>query len=114
MGEMCGKLYMLKVIPGKEYINVAKEESDMHLWHCRFGHLGIDDVSKLANNNMVNGMNDVGDDGVSPCESCIMENNIEQPTQRGHLTEQLNHSKLCTATCVVLCMSNRLEIHDIW
>ncbi|CAB3979797.1 Hypothetical predicted protein [Paramuricea clavata] len=72
MGERCGKLYMLNVIPGKEYINVAKEETDMHLWHCWFGHFGVDDVSQLANNNVVDGMNDVGDNGVSPCESCIM------------------------------------------
>ncbi len=34
IGEMYGKLYMLKVIPGKEYINVAKEEPDIHLWQC--------------------------------------------------------------------------------
>ena len=100
MGEMCGKLYMLKVIPGKEYINVAKEESDMHLWHCRFGHLGIDDVSKLANNNMVNGMNDVGDNGVSPCESCIMGKQHRTAYPKGtpyRATEpfEIVHSDVC-------------------
>ena len=29
---------------------------NMELWHCRFGHLGKDNFSKLVNNDMVTGM----------------------------------------------------------
>jgi hypothetical protein len=73
LGEMCGKLYMLKVIRGNEEINVAKEDPDLHLWHCRYGHLGMDHITKLVNENMVDGMNTTGCGGDnSTCESCMM------------------------------------------
>ena len=39
IGAMQGKLYMLKVI-SEEYVNVAKNNPNMELWHRRFGHLG--------------------------------------------------------------------------
>ena len=41
VGETRGKLYVLKVIHEKEDVNIAKEESNLNLWHCRFGHLGM-------------------------------------------------------------------------
>ncbi len=42
IGTMHGKLYMLKVI-SEEYVNVMKKNNlIMKLWHCRFGHLGMD------------------------------------------------------------------------
>ena len=73
IGEMCGKLYMLKVIPSNEEVNVAKEDPNLHLWHCRFGHLGVDNLTKLINENMVDGMNTTGQSGDnSTCESCMM------------------------------------------
>jgi hypothetical protein len=72
-GELHGKLYMLKIIPGVEYINVAREAPDKNLWHCRFGHLGMNGISKLINENMAEGMNcsDHGKES-SLCESCVM------------------------------------------
>ena len=39
------KLYMLTIIPDVEY--VAKERSDKNLWHCRFGHRGMNKISEL-------------------------------------------------------------------
>ena len=72
IGEMCGKLYILKVVP-EEHVHVARKEADMYLWHCRFGHLGMDNISKLINGNMVVGLNSSRDGEVSStCESCIM------------------------------------------
>ena len=59
-GEIEGKLYTLKI--AKEHANIAKKQPDtnLYLWHCRFGHLGMNSVSTFINENMVNGM-----DGVS-------------------------------------------------
>ena len=71
-GETCGKLYVLKVIPEKEDVNVAKEESNLNLWHCRFGHLGMENISKLMNGNMVDGMKTTTDNVRGTCESCVM------------------------------------------
>ena len=64
---------MLKIIPDIEYSNVAQEVPDRDLWHCRFGHLGINSISKLINENMVEEMNcsDHGKES-SLCESCVM------------------------------------------
>ena len=56
IGEMQGMLYALKVVP-IEHMNIAKENTDMELWHTRFGHLGYDNVSKLIKGKMVEGMN---------------------------------------------------------
>ena len=73
IGETCGKLYMLKVIPSNEEVNVAKEDPNLHLWYRRFGHLGVDNLTKLINENMVDGMNTTGQSGDnSTCESCMM------------------------------------------
>ena len=63
IGEMCGKLYILKVVQSDEEINVAKEDPNLHLWHCRFGHLGMENVTMLINENMVEGMNTTGHSG---------------------------------------------------
>ena len=41
LGEIQGKLYMLKIVMN-EHVNVAKENSSLKLWHCRYGHLGMD------------------------------------------------------------------------
>ena len=56
VGEMEGKLYILKTVPD-EHLNIAKDNNDMQFWHCRFGHLGgMDNVSKLVKSKMVEGM----------------------------------------------------------
>ena len=46
-GETCGNLYVLKVIHKKDDVNIAKEESNLNLWHCRFGYLRMENISKL-------------------------------------------------------------------
>ena len=47
VGETCGNLYVLKVIHKKDDVNIAKEESNLNLWHCRFGYLRMENISKL-------------------------------------------------------------------
>ena len=47
MGEIQGKLYTVKIV--KEHVNIAKQQpdADKYLWHCRFGHLGMNNVTNL-------------------------------------------------------------------
>lgn len=40
-----------------ERINSVSDENEFKKWHSRFGHLNKKDLNKLANNNMVNGLN---------------------------------------------------------
>jgi hypothetical protein len=53
-------------------VNVASEESDLYLWHCRYGHLEMDNVVKLANGDMVKGMDNVAGENNCFCEACVM------------------------------------------
>ena len=71
MAEIQGKLYALKI--AKEHVNIAKQqpETDQYLWHCRFGHLGMNNVNKLIEENMVNGMGGVSNKNDNQfCEAC--------------------------------------------
>ena len=95
------KLYMLTIIPDVEYINVAKEIPDKNLWHCRFGHVGMDSISKLIDENMAEGMNcsDHGKES-SLCESCIMgkQHRTLFPKDKPHRASQpfeIIHSDVC-------------------
>lgn len=72
VGKVQKNLYILKFVPN-EYLNVARGDADMQLWHCRFGHVGMDNMSKVVKNKMVHGMicNDKAEIR-SVCEPCIM------------------------------------------
>ena len=50
----------------------ASKTLDLELWHRRFGHLGIDVVKQLINQDMVDGL-DLTSDSPFPtiCEACI-------------------------------------------
>jgi hypothetical protein len=79
IGIMHGKLYMLKVVL-EEYVNVVKSDPNMELWHCRFGHLGMDNVSKLLNSRMVEGMSGAKDGDMSDvCEACVQGKQHRSP-----------------------------------
>ena len=73
MGEIQGKLYTLNIV--KENVNIAKQQPEtdqyLYMWHCRFGHLGMNDVNKLIEENMVNGMDGVSNKNDNQfCEAC--------------------------------------------
>ena len=100
-GKIHEKLYMLTIIPDVEYINVAKEIPDKNLWHCRFGHVGMDSISKLIGENMAEGMNcsNHGKES-SLCESCIMgkQHRTPFPKDKPHRASQpieIIHSDVC-------------------
>ena len=109
-GEMQGKLYILKVVP-IEHMNIAKENTDMQLWHNRFGHLGHDNVSKLIKGKMVEGMNcDVQVKPKTVCEPCIMgESNIVSHTRKEFQLVPLKLLKLFIVMSVDLCRLVLLE-----
>lgn len=70
-GEVQGKLYVLKIM--KEHVNVAKQQpnADRYIWHCRFGHLGMNNVNKLIDEGMVSGMDSVSKTNEDRfCEAC--------------------------------------------
>ena len=48
----------------------ASKTLDLELWHCRFGHLGIDVVKQLINQDMVDGLDLTSDTPFSAiCEA---------------------------------------------
>lgn len=99
VGEMHGKLYMLKIVMS-EQVNVAKKDSDLRLWHYRYGHLGMDSVTKLMKKDMVVGMNDTTDEKDAVCEGCVMgkQHRSEYPkgvAQRATEPFELVHSDVC-------------------
>ena len=107
IGIMQGKLYMLKVVP-EEYVNVAKNNPNMELWHCRFGHLGMDNISKLLNENMVEGMSNAKDGDMSDvCEVCVMgkQHRMSFPMKSFNKATELFetvHSDVCGPICEVI------------
>ena len=100
IGEMQQKLYVLKCCQDIN-VNIARENSDMQLWHCRFGHLGIDNVSKLVKGKMVEGMNcDVQVERNSVCQPCIMGKQHRTPYPKGISTRatmpfEVVHTDVC-------------------
>ena len=46
-----------KVNLGDDRTIFAFGKGTYNLWHCRFGHLGMNGISKLINENMAEGMN---------------------------------------------------------
>jgi hypothetical protein len=97
VGKMQEKLYVLKIVTD-EHVHIAKEDSNLELWHYRFGHLGMHNVNKLMNDDMVEGMDSVNDGGKdSVCEGCVMGKQHRTKYPKGVATEpfELVHSDVC-------------------
>ena len=93
-------MYVLKIV-ADEHVHIAKEDSNLELWHYRFGHLGMHNVNKLMNDDMVKGMDSVNDGGKdSVCEGCVMgkQHRTEYPkrvAKRATEPFELVHSDVC-------------------
>ena len=87
---MVGKLYVLKVVPD-EHVNIVMDESSLKLWHYRFGHLGMDNIMKVVNNKMVEGMDNVTDQTSVVCEACVMGKQHRFRIRKELLNVPLNH-----------------------
>ena len=100
VGQMQGKLYILKVVPD-ERVNIARENIDMQWWHCRFGHLGMDNVSKLVISKLVEEMDcNEKAERKSVCEPCVMGKQHRTPYPKGESTRanevfEVVHSDVC-------------------
>ena len=102
VGKMQEKLFVLK-IDVDEHVHIAKRNSNsnVELWHYRFGHLGMHNVNKLMDGDMVKGMDSVNDGGNdSVCEGCVMGKQHRNEYPKGvakRATEpfELVHSDVC-------------------
>ena len=76
LATKCGDLYYLNcqmLSPYKSTVNTARTRSHLKIWHQRYGHLNISSFKKLANEQLVDGLNqsDVSDE-MEFCESCVL------------------------------------------
>lgn len=101
VGELHGKLYVLKLVQ-EEHAKVAREGSgDKQLWHCRLGHLGMSNLEKLCKEEMVEGMTlNTNERSESLCEGCIMGKQHRTPNPKASLTRATRpyctvHSDVC-------------------
>ena len=87
-----------------ENINMAKKDSNLKLWHYRYGHLGMDSVTKLMKDDMVVGMNTT-DEKDTVCEGCIMgkQHRTKYPKGKAQCATEpfeLVHSDVCGSMSV--------------
>ena len=98
----CGSLYYLncQMMNPHQIINTAREQS-VKVWHHRYGHLNVRNLKKLANEQLVNGLNcdDVSGE-MEFCESCVQGKIHRTPFQTGggkraEVPLGLVHSDVC-------------------
>ena len=91
VGVIRGKLYVLKIM--EDQVNIASEEleSDLFLWHCRLGHLGMDNVIKLANGNMVKGIGHASSENNHFVKAVLWESSIVAHIQKVSRIVLKNH-----------------------
>jgi hypothetical protein len=69
----------------------STSRADVHLWHCRLGHLNHNDVLSMVKRGMVHGMEITGGSShPSPCKPCI--------TGKQTHSEILKHTETCSDT----------------
>ena len=98
-----GSLYYLncKINSQQEAVNAVTNQSNIEMWHQRFGHLNVTSLQKLANSGMIKGLS--GDDvsgEMDLCESCIQGKIHRSPfpttgTERAEAPLDLVHSDVC-------------------
>ncbi|CAB4021584.1 Retrovirus-related Pol poly from transposon TNT 1-94, partial [Paramuricea clavata] len=91
------QLYMVNT---EDYAHIATAKPSLEQWHCRFGHLNFGYVNKLAQGNLVNGMNYSNGKVSQECEACAQAkmHRIPFPKQSTKKTSrplELIHSDLC-------------------
>lgn len=97
-----GMFYLLPSKPQKDSMSLHAEEvveKEVHLWHCRFGHLNHDGLRMLAHRKMV-----VGLPNLKPtkelCTTCLTgkqhrESMPKKSSWRASKHLQLVHSDIC-------------------
>lgn len=82
IGERIGHLYYLKFKRQQGAANLTSTESSSNLWHRRLGHLGMQNVCKLINSKMVDGIKDTVNEHIPFCEPCVMGKATRNPFNR--------------------------------
>ncbi|KAK3737381.1 hypothetical protein QZH41_011519 [Actinostola sp. cb2023] len=103
VGKKVGSLFHLKYRREVELSNAATAELSMSkemLWHQRYGHLGTQNLKKLANESLVTGFDFDPKKGLDFCEACVQGklHRCSFPTSGAkRATEPLGlaHSALC-------------------
>ncbi|KAK3746619.1 hypothetical protein QZH41_003126 [Actinostola sp. cb2023] len=103
VGKKVGSLFHLKYRREVELSNAATAELSMSkemLWHQRYGHLGTQNLKKLANESLVTGFDFDPKKGLEFCEACVQGklHRCSFPTSGAkRATEPLGlaHSDLC-------------------
>ena len=99
IGEVQGKLYILKTT--SEQANTVEDSSNPELWHYRFGHLGMENMRKLSEINMVNGIDTIHlNESKLLCEGCVKgkQHKLPYPTKSDHRASEvleIIHSDVC-------------------
>ena len=96
-----GGLFQLMTVPNAQaraaQIGEPNSELDVNIWHRRLGHLGEENVRKLA--KLVDGMNIKSTTTVKVCEACMQRKQHRQsshkPATRATEVIGLIHSDLC-------------------
>jgi len=68
-----GSLYYLDCQPGSQQVNTAESSSNTkeHVWHRRYGHLGVQSLQKLAREKLVYCLDYNTSADVDFCEPCV-------------------------------------------
>ena len=93
-----GSLYYLEYCR-KEKANTTNSDNKERLWHRRYGHVGEQNLQKLAKNRMVENLDYDPKKRIGFCESCVggkIHHNPFKPSRR-RTTEPLElvHSDVC-------------------
>ena len=103
IGHKHGKLYKLNSEPIESsfFGETESNEKSLSLWHCRYGHLGYDNLKLLHEKSMVDGLNLNSKDQVDRnCQGCAMGKQHRQPfpkksQSRSSQPLELIHSDVC-------------------
>ena len=98
-----GKLFRVGVgnpVTDSAFYVSQKTVPNKEIWHCRFGHLNIQDINHLQNSGMVNGLNCDSTKLENKCEGCIFGKMTKIPlpkqaTRRATKILEMVHTDLC-------------------
>ena len=98
------------------HVKITKQQPDTHryVWHCRLSHLGMNNVNKLIDENMISGMDGVSNAKANQfCEWCAKGKQHRIPIQRLLIIVLVNHSNFFIAAFLALWLYLPLADHDI-
>ena len=99
-GNRAGSLYYLNCLSSRnEQATVADQETKESIWHRRFGHLGIQNLQRLAREKLVDGFDFDVSEQLDFCEMCAegKHHRSHFPTSCRRVKEPLElvHSDVC-------------------